>query len=234
MQLLMSALGAVIMVSICGLGAFFIIADERRGHGAEASEMVMTPQAVTRDIGSRAVDARPLTADEVFPHTAIRLAPGASPYRVEMTHAGDDCTAATTGALGALLLRHGCSQFVRATMIAPDEGYVVTAGIFNLTDEQGANAVHEQVKALVDTGHGTFAGMAVGPGTESVELTSAQVSWHVRGHFLVYCVIARPDGQIIRDDDRPAQRIVYDMVESYLRDGVIGRRTSVTDTGPTG
>jgi hypothetical protein len=226
MQLMMSALGAVIMVSICGLGAFFIIADERHGHGAEASEMVVTQPATTRDIGSRAVDPRPLTADEVFPDSEIRVVPGGSPYRVVKVEVGDDCGDATTGLLGALLRDYGCSQFVRSTMMAPDEGYLVTAGIVNLTDGGGANVVHEQVRSLVDTGRGTFAGMAVGSGTEPVELTTAQVSWHARGHFLVYCVVARLDKQIIRDDDRQAQRIVYDLVESHLRDGVIGRRAA--------
>src|SRR4051794_11478469 len=35
MQLLMSALGTVIMLALCGLSGFFVVAAERRGHGAE-------------------------------------------------------------------------------------------------------------------------------------------------------------------------------------------------------
>ena len=228
MQLLMSALGGVIMLSICGLGGFFIIADERRGHGAQAAELtsaVLRP-APSRDITSRKVDPRPLSTSEVFPGTAIHV-PGAGPYRIQSTHDDSDCDVATTGRLGELLDRYGCSQFVRATLSAPTEGYVVTTGIFNLADERGATAVHEEIKPLVDSGTGSFAGMAVGPGTEPVELPSAQVGWQVRGHYLVYCVIARPDGQIIRDDDPYAERILIDMIGSHLRDGVIGRRATL-------
>ncbi len=226
MQLLMSALGGVIMLSICGLGGFFIIADERRGNGAQAAQIAAA--APTRDISSRKVDPRPLSTSEVFPDTEIYIPGAAAPYRVQSTHDDSDCDVATTGQLGELLDGYGCSQFVRATLAAPTEGYVVTTGIFNLADERGATAVHEKIKALVDSGTGSFAGMAVGPGTEPVELPSAQVGWHVRGHYLVYCVIARPDGQIIRDDDPHAERILIDMIGAHLRDGVIGRRVAST------
>jgi hypothetical protein len=226
MQLLMSALGAMIMFAVCGLSAFVIIADERRGHGAEASEVTARPSASLHDISSRAVDAAPLAVEEVFPTSEISVVPGAAPYQVRMTHIDTDCHIATTGKLGALLDRHGCNQVVRATMVAPGEGYVVTAGIFNLTDEAATKTVLAQVKLLVDSGQGSFAGMAVGVGTEPVGLKSAQVGWHSRGHFIVYCVIARPDGQVIHDDDPTAQRIVVDLIESYLRQGVIGRRAT--------
>jgi hypothetical protein len=227
MQLMLSALGAVIMLSICGLSAFFIIADERRGHGAEAAEVTAAqPSAQTRDISSRTVDARALSTDEVFPASILEVSPGAAPYQVRMTHIDTDCHVATTGKLGVLLDAYGCSQFVRATMAAPTDGYTVTAGIFNLTDELAATTVRDRIKPMVDSGAGSFAGMAAGPGTAPVELPSAQVGWHVRGHFLVYAVIARPDGRIIADDDANARRILFDMIESHLRDGVIGRRAT--------
>jgi hypothetical protein len=224
MQLMMSALGAVIMLSICGLGAFFIVADERRGHNAEAAAVPRTPQ---RDISTRVADSRPLSTTEVFPATAIEIVPGAAPYEIQMTHVDTDCHVATTGRLGALLDEYGCNQFVRATMASPGDGYLVTAGIFNLVDEAGAKAAHEEIKPMVDSGTGSFAGMAAGPGTAPVELPSAQVGWHVRGHYLIYCVIARPDGRIIADDDPYAQRIIFDMIESYLHDGVVGRRAAL-------
>jgi hypothetical protein len=36
--MLISGLGAMIVISICGLSGFFVVADERRGHGAEVAE----------------------------------------------------------------------------------------------------------------------------------------------------------------------------------------------------
>jgi hypothetical protein len=53
----------------------------------------------------------------------------------------------------------------------------------------------------------------------------AQVGWHSRGHYLLYCVIARPDGQLVTDDDPYAARITTELVERYLGEQVIGKRT---------
>jgi hypothetical protein len=227
MQMLMSGLGALIMTGICGLSGFFIIADERRGHGAEAA-VVTAAAPAGRDISTREVDPEPLTVDEVFAQRDLAIVPGASPYVVRMRHIDTDCNIATSGSLGDLLQKQGCTQVVRATMVAPIEGYPVTAGILNLADEAGAAAAAGQIKSIVDGDRGSFAGMVVGPGTEPVGKPTAQVSWHTRGHYLVYCVVARPDGEIVRDDDPYARRIVFDLIESYLRDGVIGRRGLAT------
>lgn len=227
MQLVMSGLGALIMVGICGLSGFFVIADERHSSGAHAAEVsIVQPASAPRDISSRTVDAEPLAVDEVFPTAEIAMVPNATPYRLRLRHIDSHCPAAVTGALAQLLEDHGCSQVVRGTLVAPVAGYVVTAGLFNLAEAADAKAVSEQIKPLVDAGQGSFAGMAAGPGTEPVELPSAQVGWHTRGHYLIYCVIARPDGDIVRDADPYAAHILFDLVESYLREGVLGARVN--------
>jgi hypothetical protein len=225
----MSGLGALIMMGVCGLSGFFIIADERRGHGAEAAEVAtIRPAVAVRDLGSRRADPLPLRVDEVFGQPEIAIVPGAEPYRVRMTHIDTDCHTATTGNLGDLLDRHGCSQVVRASMVAPIDDYLVTAGVFNLTDEAGATSVSAKIKPFVDGGRGSFGGLAVGLGGEPVAQPAAQVGWHTRGHYLVYCVIVRPDGEAVRAGDPYAQRIVFDLIESYLRDEVLARRAGLT------
>jgi hypothetical protein len=220
----MSGLGALIMVGICGLSGFFIIADERRGHGAAAA--TQSPTA-SRELISRAVDPAPLSLNEVFPAKEIRLAPGVAPYAVSVTHIDTDCPIATTGALGDVLVGHGCNQVVRAGMTAPYGHYEVTAGIFNLADETGATEVGRQVRELVETGNGSFAAMAAGaaPGFHPKEEPLSQVRWHSRGHYLVFCVISRPDNQVVTDDDRYAEHISADLLESYLDSEIIGART---------
>lgn len=234
MQMLMTGLGALIMTGICGLIAFFIVADERRGDGARSSRSsAVAATATLRDISSRAVDPEPLSVAEVFPQTEIRMVAGAAPYRVSMTHIDTDCHVATTGELGELLADNGCNQVVRATMTAPGSGYRVTAGVFNLGDEARARKVVDQVKPLVDAGAGSFAAIAAHPGMEPSDHPSAQVGWHTGGHFLIYCVITRPDGQVIADGDLSTERIVHDLVESYLREGVIGRRASGPPVRPS-
>ena len=219
MQLLMSGLGALIMAALCGLSAFFVIADKTRDHRAET----ITAPPPARDIGSQRVDGQPLSLTEVFPDSEIRLAAGAAPYRIGMTHIDTDCNIATTGTLGALLTDHGCTQVVRAALTAPYGDYRVTAGLFNLPE--AADRIGDEVGEQVEAGEGSFAAMATGlPGTDAGAQPLTQVAWRSRGHFLMYCAIARPDGQVVRDDDPYTQRITTDLVESYLGTTVIGKR----------
>jgi hypothetical protein len=216
MQLLMSGLGAVIMLAICGLTGFFIIADERHGHDVPATG---PPAGTGRATVTQAMDPTPLTLEEVFPANEVRLVSDPAPYSIGMSHIDTDCATAAVGTLAAVLREHACSQVVRAGMTAPYGGYQVTAGIFNLADDVGAAQVGEQARQLVETGDGTFAAMLSGP------QPLVQVGWHERGHFLVYCVIARPDGEVVHDDDPYARQITAELVESYLGEQVVGRRT---------
>ncbi|MEV4638266.1 hypothetical protein AB0J80_13025 [Actinoplanes sp. NPDC049548] len=216
LQLLLSGLGALIITSIVVLTAFFVIAEERRGplDGSSA------PQgAATEALASRDMDAAPLTRQEVFGGPEIRLATGAAPYRVTVTHTDTDCAIATTGELGGLLDEQGCSQVVRAGMVAPYGDYRVTAGIFNLPDAATAKTAGDQTGALVEAGRGSFAAM----GTTGTPLT--QVGWHDVGHYLLYCVISRPDGTLVTDDDPYAEQITVDLVEHYLAEDVLDKRS---------
>ena len=219
--MLMSGLGALIMFGICGLSGFFVVADERHGHGAEAAAGAAEPDR----IGSRRVDARPLTLPEVFPKPQIRLVPGAAPYSIGTTHIDSDCDIAVTGRLGIVLADHACSQVVRASITAPYGAYRVTAGLFNLAEAADAAAAGEQARYLVETGGGTFAAMGTA-GTDPLAQPPAQVNWHEHGHYLVYCVISRPDGRVVSDADAYARQITADLVESYLGGAVLGRRAS--------
>ncbi|MEU7906084.1 hypothetical protein [Actinoplanes sp. NPDC049118] len=219
LQTLMSGMGAAIVVSIVGLSAFFIIADERHGY----SDAAAPPAVSSPAIGSRELDAEPLSLREVFPRPEIRLVSGAAPYQVTMTHIDTDCDVATTRELGALLAEHGCSQVVRAGLTAPFGGYQVTTGIFNLAEEAGATQSSEEAGALVESGRGSFAAMG-GLGSDPLAEPMAQVGWHHRGHFLLYCVIARPDGRLVADDDPYAQRITADLIKHYLDETIIGNR----------
>jgi hypothetical protein len=224
MHAVMTGLGAVILLAICGLSGFFVIADRGPGDGAEAS----TTSGYARSIASRQVDARPLSVAEVFPRKAIRMTAGAEPYVVGATHIDGDCGIAATGAAAAVLDRHGCSQVVRAAVTAPYGGYRVTAGVFNLNDDVAAIRLAEQVRGLVEGGDGSFAAMSADsvPGSAPKAEPLSQVGWQERGHYLVYCVIAAPDGQLVRADDRYARRITTDLLESYLGGEILGARAS--------
>jgi hypothetical protein len=225
MQMLMSALGAAILLAICGLSGFFIIAEIRRGHAEAAGRSL--PADPSEILTTRGADAIPLTLDEVFPAPQIRTVDGAAPYQVEMRHIDTDCNIGATGELGRILADQGCNQVVRASMIAPYGGYRVTTGLFNLTDATGAEQVGTTAKRLVEEGSGTFAAMSAdGPGTDPTHQPPAQVNWHEHGHYLLYAVIARPDGEVVHDDDPYARQITVDLIESYLNGQVLAKRAS--------
>jgi hypothetical protein len=106
----------------------------------------------------------------------------------------------------------------------------VTTGLFNLADEAGASALDSQLRHLVETGDGSFAAMAAGePGADPAAPAAAQVGWHSRGHYLLYCVITRPDGAVVPNDDPNAPRITADLVDGYLDAGVLTKRRQSTD-----
>jgi hypothetical protein len=220
LQSLLRGLAALIVFAIVGLSAFFIVAEERRGHGRDSA----APPGAEPGIASRQADPEPLTQREVFPQPTVPVAGGAAGYQVTMTHSDSECRIATTGELGALLHDYGCDQVIRARLTAPYGGYQVTTGIFNLADESGAARVSELTGTLVETGRGTFATLGGATGDPLTE-PLAQVGWHSRGHYLLYCVIARPDGQLVTDDDPYSAQITAELVEQYFGEQVIGART---------
>jgi len=222
-QFLTTGLAALIVLALTGLIGFFIVAEERRGRPAEASTIPADPD----ELATRSADPKPLSLEEVFPDPALVRPPGHPAYRITMTHIDSECRIATTGSLGALLEERGCTQVVRASLATPYGDYQVTAGMFNLADATGAAAVEEQVRRLVETGDGGFAAMAAGePGADPAAPAASQVGWHSHGHYLLYCVITRPDGRMVPNDDPNAARINTELVDDYLAGTVLAKRRS--------
>jgi len=225
-QMVIVALSVLMLLGVCGLGSYLIVIDERQGRKIRAAP---APTALPRDISSRKVDPAPLTVKEVFPSKKIVIPTGET-YRVLKTQAVKDCRATVTEKLRNLLAELGCTQVVRGTLRSPTGDYLVTAGIANLQDLAAADAAHEKIKPLVDAQKGRFLGMSAGKGTYAIGFSSAQVGWHTRGHFLVYCVIAKSNGKAIGENDPYARQILYDMIELHLRGTVLERRATVLVT----
>ncbi|MGI5212004.1 hypothetical protein [Plantactinospora sp. CA-290183] len=222
----------LVLFGICGLSSYFVMVDER-GPKTGATGAAPVPTTLARDISSRAADPAPLTVKEVFPGDQIVIESEESAYQVLKTQGAQDCGLAASGQLGALLKELGCNQFVRGTVRSPTGSYLATAGIVNLADAAGADSARQRIKPIVDGEDGRFLGMAAGQSTEPVTRPSAQAGWHVRGHFLVYCVVARVDGETIGADDPFARQVLSDMIEAYLRGKVLERRATVP-ASPTG
>lgn len=222
----------MLLVGIFGLSSYFFLVDDPHGRDARTADSANSA-ALTRDISSRAADPTPLTVKEVFPGNQVVIDADQSAYEVIKTQAAKDCELAANGELGALLLDLGCSQFVRGTVQSPTGAYVATAGIVNLADEAGATSARDKIKPIVDGGKGRFLGLAAGRGTDAVALDSAQAGWHVRGHFLIYCVVAKTDGKTIGAEDLFARQILSDMIEGYLRGKILEQR-AIAPASPSG
>ena len=113
-------------------------------------------------------------------------------------------------------------------MKSPNGDYLITAGLFNLTDQTSAETAFNGVKPIIDAQKGRFVGLSVAPDTPT------HLGWNFRGHFIAYCVIARTDRQAFRSYDQTPNQITFDIVETYLEGTIIGKRATVADTPAPG
>jgi hypothetical protein len=214
----------LVLLGVCALGTYFMVKDEGPGKVPAKQTSAAAPPPKPRDISNRTVDPQPLTEQELFPGPQLTVAGSGQPYQVLKTQQSPDCKVAATDDLGAKFVQLGCNQVVRATLKSPNGQFLVTAGIFNLPDETNAKQAYEAVKPTVDAQKGHLIGLPAGQGTDAIMRAPTHLGWFVRGHFMAFCVIARVDGQAIPADDPYAQQIATDLVETHLRDGVIGAR----------
>ncbi|MGI5245609.1 hypothetical protein [Dactylosporangium sp. CA-139066] len=224
---LLSAVAVLVVLGACGMGTWFIFKDEKNGPDSAKSSAAADPKK--RDISSRDVDPKPLTEAEVFPSNNIVAVPDEPPYVIMATKASNDCKSAATEQLATLLAGAGCTEVVRATMKSPNEEYLITAGIFNVTNEKVAAQTFDGIKPIVDGQKGRFVGMSVGAGTGTDALVRAptQLGWNYKGHFITYCVIARVDGNNFAQGDPYPNQITYDIVETYLDNGIVENRAVI-------
>jgi hypothetical protein len=219
-------LGIFSLLAVCGLTSYFIVLDEKAGTGKAASSPA--PSVLPRDISSREVDPAPLTAPELFPTKEISVVPNQPGYTLLTAQVAADCKVAATDDLLAALVAAGCNQVVRATLRSPDSVYLITGGVFNLVDEAAADGVREKVKPLVDAKKGRFTGLVAGKGTEAIVRSSTHLGWDTRGHFLLYCVVARADAKdFAADDDARVRQMIYDMIRLHLRDTALEKRATI-------
>ena len=212
-QLLTQGIAALILLGLVSMVGFLMLAER------QAREPVLTPEDL---LAARAGDAPPLAVGDLFPdRQQVQPAGADGPYRVTATDADAGCRAAVTGVLGAVLHEHGCSRVVRAGLTAPYGGYRVTAGVADLADAAGAAQVDDRLRQLVESGDGGFATL---PATaDGSDPALVQVGWHARGHFLLYCVITRPDGVLVSNDDPYAARITAELVDGHLGEALLRR-----------
>jgi hypothetical protein len=210
-------LAVAVLAGVCAAGGYIMFTHP----ASTGSSATPTPaRAKPRDISSRAVDAAPLTAAELFPKPTVP--PG---YQVLKTQAGD-CAPAAVGEPAKVLGTAGCNQLVRATLVSADKVFVVTAGLLNLATQDGAQQANEALGTAVGAQKGRFTGFDAGGPSAVFAKAATQLGWDARGHFLGYCVVARVDGKPLDGTDPAAKKVVDDLVEKYLLGTVVAARTA--------
>lgn len=222
-----AVVGVVAVFATCGAFSYRLVQDELNGRDAQANNQPELPATVPRDISSQEVDPEPLTVDEVFPGDEIVVNPAEPPYTVLKTEQSEDCSVAAADDMAALFDDLGCSQVVLATLRSPTEDYLITGGVVNLATEEGADQAYDEIKTLIEDGTGRFQGLLAGDGTESIVLSETVAIWDFRGHYLMYTLIARADGEEFSNaDNRYADLIGFDLIEVHLRGTVLEARAT--------
>lgn len=213
----LSVIATVVVMATCGLGSYLLVKDDNTIVGAAATPTIAIP---VRDISTRENDPTLLTAADIFPDGEIVADPAFPPYvRVGEAQVHENCRVAASGEVGLLLQSLGCNQVVRASFTTPDGAHFVTAGVFNLPDVAASVQAHTEIGQLVvDEANGRFNGYIPDKSMRVLGTAPTNLSWDVRGHFLLYCVIAKVDGKPFEPNDPHVPVIVYDLVEKYLRD----------------
>ncbi|NES12629.1 MULTISPECIES: hypothetical protein [Micromonospora] len=229
-QALIGGTAVLVLLALCGLAVATLL-QNRTGTpqaGSPTGQPVVEQSGTAdgTDLDSRDTDQLALTAKEVFPGRQLVVTDGQPAYDVLKTNSSGSCAVAASGEIAELLARLGCNQVVRATLRSPDGKYLLTTGLFNLTDVASAQRARDRIRQLLDERQGRFRGMTAGDDTGAVAKAAARVGWQVRGHYIAYCLVTRADGERIASTDAKAREILYDLIEVYLNRGVLERRAN--------
>ncbi len=222
--------GAAVLAA-CTAGAFIVLhesehapvgADPMGGTATEPAEGASKAPEVVDPIERRATDPEPISVAELFGSESFTPAGAAGPYEVLMTEALDDCADAGLDELAELLADSGCTQTVRATLAGPDGEHAATAGVLNLEDADEAERLREAIEGGLEGGFAVL--RSEGAGSE-LGRAPTMVGYNTYGHYLMYVVIGRADGEPLADADEAVMAVVNDIVDVWLVDRLLPRRT---------
>lgn len=227
----LAIVSALAVAAACTAGAFIVLREGEPEPAApsaaaepDAQSSVEEPTGapeVVDPIASRATDTAPITVEELFGATEFTPAGATGAYEVLETEELANCADAGLDELAEILADADCTQTVRATLINPDGEYAATAGVLNLADAAEA----ESLRAAIDAGlEGGFAALRTDGEAEALGRAATMVGYNTYGHYLMYVVIGRTDGEPIEDADEPVRAIVGDLVDVWFIDQLNPRR----------
>jgi hypothetical protein len=227
----LAVVSAVAVAAACTAGAFIVLregeadpsaptAAPAADHPSAMDQTTGAPAAVD-PIASRETDAEPISVEELFGASTISPKGGTGAYEVLETEALSNCADAGLDELAELLADADCTQTVRATLINPDGEYAATAGVLNLGDTAEADALRAAIEAGLEGG---FAALRTDGEAEELGRAATMVGYNTYGHYLMYVVIGRTDGEPIEAADAPVRAIVSDLVDVWFIDQLNPRR----------
>jgi len=204
----------VIAVAACGVGTWLLVredggTDPVAGSSAppDVTESPEPPPPLIRDAAGGAVAIADLFDGDVI----------ADGYQVLDAEALEDCAEAATAELADLLADGDCSQVVRATVAAPDGEHAATLGVVNLGDAEAAEEVRRQIEA---GDGGAFTALRADGVSKDLGLSPTVLGFNTYGHFLLYTVIGRADGEAPSSEDDAMADMVADLVDGHLVDSL--------------
>jgi hypothetical protein len=227
----LAVVSALAVAAACAAGAFIVL---REGEPEPAvpsaaaepdaqsslDEETAAPEVVD-PIASRETDSVPISVEELFGAETFTPAGAAGAYRVLETEELEHCADAGLDELAEILADADGTLTVRATLINPDGEFAATAGVLNLGDAAEAEAL----RASIDAGlEGGFAALRTDGEAEELGRAATMVGYNTYGHYLMYVVIGRTDGEPIEDADEPVRAIVGDLVDVWFIDQLNPRR----------
>jgi len=228
----LAVVSALAVAAACAAGAFIVLregepdpaaptaAASDPGQESSVEDPTDAPEVVD-PIANRTTDTAPITVEELFSANAITPAGAAGAYEVLQSEELTDCAEAALDELAELLADADCTQTIRATLVNPDGEYAATAGVLNLGDATQA----EDLRAAIDAGlDGGFAALRTDGEAEELGRAATMVGYNTYGHYLMYVVIGRTDGEAIEDADEPVRVIVGDIVDVWFVDQLKPRR----------
>jgi len=227
----LAVVSALAVAGACAAGAFIVLregepnpsassAEPAADHSSSVDDPGAAPEVVD-PIASRATDTAPISVEELFGADSITPAGGTGAYEVLETEELSNCADAGLDELADLLDDADCSQTVRATLINPDGEYAATAGVLNLADAAEADSLRAAIEAGLEGG---FAALRTDGEAAELGRAATMVGYNTYGHYLMYVVIGRTDGEPIEQASDPVRAIVGDLVDVWFIDQLNPRR----------
>lgn len=226
----LAVVSGLAVAAACTAGAFIVLREgeqdpEAPNAGAADQESSVDDASgapeVVDPIASRETDAAPFTAEELFGAGPLAPAGAAGTYEVLQTEELTDCAEAALDELADLLADADCTQAARATIVNPDGEYAATAGVLNLATAEEAEAIRAAIASDLDGG---FAVLRTDGDAAELGRADTQLGYNTYGHYLMFVVIGRTDGEALTEANDAVRTVVGDVLDIWFVDRLSPRR----------